>query len=124
MEEKEFGRDIIESYGLDVDFDPLLSADLTNGVRSSEFTVSRNGETYKSEFQWGSGIDSNDLDESDVVYSLITDWNLYYFDPNEAFSMFEDIDKWNRYMEEIKFLESIFSESEADEIMEKYQKIY
>ena len=123
MEEKEFGHDIIKSYDLEVDFDPLLSADLGD-MRSSEFTVSRNGETYTSEFQWGSGIDANDLDEGDVVHSLISDWGFYHFDPNEAFSMFEDIDKWNKYMEEIKFLESIFTESETDEIMEKYQNIY
>lgn len=124
MEEKEFGYDIIKSYGLEVDFDPLYFSILDSGIRSSDFTVSRNGETYTSEFQWGSGIDANDLDESDVVYAIITDWDYYHSNPDEVFSECESVDNWNKLMEEIKFLESIFTESEADEIMEKYQNIY
>lgn len=124
MEEKEFGHYIIDTYNLDVDFEPLYFSELKDGTKMCEFTVTRNGKSYTSNFLWGSRIDTNELDEGDVVYSIISDWAHYYIDPDEAFSMFESLDEWNKYQEEVNFVSSIFTESETNEIMDKYQNIY
>lgn len=59
-----------------------------------------------------------------IIYAFILDWGLYESDKQIAFKSIKTPEEWEKYKEEIEFLETIFTDAEKTEIFDEFANVY
>lgn len=123
MTEEEFGQWVVNTFNIDIELDSTNATKTPEGMNEGTVTLKRGNDEKEFPYMWGNAVELPIPDDR-LIYAFILDWDVYENDKQTAFETAETIEAWERYMEEITFLETIFNEEEKAEILNEFANIY
>lgn len=122
MTEEQFGQWVFDNYNVEVEFDSSNTTRTPDGMNKGTATLRRGNHEKTFDYQWGDLVELP-LPDHRILFGFILDWEMYENDKQEAFENVKTVDTWESYVDEIQFLETIFTEDEKDEIFNTFYNI-
>lgn len=124
MTEEQFGQWVIDNYNVEVEFDSSNATCTPDGMNHGTITLRREGHKKSFDYQWVDRAGLPNTSHGTIICGFIFDWSAYENDKQEAFDNMETIEMWESYVDEIQFLETIFTEDEKGIIFNESTNFY
>lgn len=120
---EEFGQWVVNTFNIDIEFDSTNATKTSDGMNEGTVTFRRGDDEKEFPYRWGDAVELP-ISDHRIIYAFILDWDLYESDKQIAFESIKTPEEWEKYKEEIEFLETIFTDAEKTEIFDEFANVY